>query len=107
MAPPPTPVPGLQSPATIDFTLSECPLLLHADELLVSSTPFLPWQAYPPALPSGPPRVGIPHSCAVKAFLRRAFLNQTQVHAGGFSAVDCFTFFLNEGGWNRVLNQAS
>mmetsp|Transcript_20942 Transcript_20942/g.52256 ORF Transcript_20942/g.52256 Transcript_20942/m.52256 type:complete len:213 (-) Transcript_20942:276-914(-) len=105
MAPPPVPAPGLLSPATIDFTLSECPLLLQADEPLVTATPFLQWQAYPPAAPNSPPRVGIPHTRAVKTFLRRCTLNQTQVHSGGFSAVDCFTFFLHPTGWNRVIDQ--
>eukprot|EP00327_Prymnesium_parvum_P050785 CAMPEP_0205902498 /NCGR_PEP_ID=MMETSP1083-20121108/28250_1 /ASSEMBLY_ACC=CAM_ASM_000430 /TAXON_ID=97485 /ORGANISM="Prymnesium parvum, Strain Texoma1" /LENGTH=262 /DNA_ID=CAMNT_0053268103 /DNA_START=1135 /DNA_END=1924 /DNA_ORIENTATION=+ len=66
------------------------PLLLHANEPLVNATPFLQWQAYPPASPGGPAQVGIPHSRAVKVFLRRCTLDQTQVNGGGFSNVDCF-----------------
>mmetsp|Transcript_43578 Transcript_43578/g.108419 ORF Transcript_43578/g.108419 Transcript_43578/m.108419 type:complete len:250 (+) Transcript_43578:135-884(+) len=44
----------------------------------------------PPASPGGPAQVGIPHSRAVKVFLRRCTLDQTQVNGGGFSNVDCF-----------------
>mmetsp|Transcript_18608 Transcript_18608/g.42810 ORF Transcript_18608/g.42810 Transcript_18608/m.42810 type:complete len:285 (-) Transcript_18608:52-906(-) len=105
MAPPVTPANGLIAPASVDSTLVNNPLLLNANVPLVSSTPFLQWQAYPPASPGGPARVGIPHSRAVKVFLRRCTLDQTQGNVGGFSNVDCFTFFLNAASWNRILNQ--
>jgi len=105
MAPPTNAPNGLIAPAYVDPTLVNNPLLLHANEPLVNATPFLQWQAYPPASPGGPARVGIPHSRAVKVFLRRCTLDQTQVNGGAFSNVDCFTFFLNTTSWNRILNQ--
>lgn len=105
MAPPAPPPTGLSSPASVDFASADCPLLLHADEPLVAATPFLQWQAYPPPLPGGPPRVGIPHLRAIKVFLRRCSLDPTQISVGGFAGVDCFTFFCGESSWNRILDQ--
>lgn len=104
MAAPGLPLTGLDAPASVDNNLDDHPLILHADEPLVIATPFLQWQACPPAAPGGPPRMSVPHSRAAKAFLRRSSLDMSPVNAQGFAAINCFEFFLNAAAWNRILD---
>mmetsp|Transcript_23673 Transcript_23673/g.57103 ORF Transcript_23673/g.57103 Transcript_23673/m.57103 type:complete len:201 (+) Transcript_23673:546-1148(+) len=100
----PANVTGLSSPAAINNTLADHPLILHADEPLVVSTPFLQWQSFPPAAPGGSPRMGIPHHRAIKAFARRCTLSTAAADLAGMVAVNCFTFFLNAAAWQRLLD---
>mmetsp|Transcript_42173 Transcript_42173/g.105028 ORF Transcript_42173/g.105028 Transcript_42173/m.105028 type:complete len:125 (-) Transcript_42173:260-634(-) len=49
--------------------------------------------------------MGIPHSRAVKAFLRRCTLSTAAVDLLAFSSMNCFVFFLNAAAWQRVLDE--
>lgn len=105
MAAPPALPAGLLSPAFVDNTRSEHPLILRANEPLVVATPFMQWQVHAVAGPGVHATMSIPHSRAVKAFLRRCSLSATPADTQIFAATDCFQFFLNGDAWNRLLNE--
>mmetsp|Transcript_23682 Transcript_23682/g.57119 ORF Transcript_23682/g.57119 Transcript_23682/m.57119 type:complete len:293 (+) Transcript_23682:73-951(+) len=96
---------SLSSPAAVDNSSNDHPLILNADEPLVISTPFLQWQSFPPAAPGGPPRMGIPHHRAIKAFARRCSLSTAAADLTGMAAIDCFVLFLSAAAWQRLLNE--
>lgn len=96
---------NLISPATVDNSQPDHPLSLRADEPLIAATPFMHWQPQPAAAQGDPPRMCVPHSRAAKVFLRRCSLDPSAASVLGFSTTNCFTFFLNDAAWNRVINE--
>lgn len=99
------PATALSFPVAVDNAQPDHSLILQADEPLVAATPFLQWSPHPAAGQGQPPRMAIPHSRAVKVFLRRCSLSTAQADVQVLSTVNCFQFFLTSDAWERILGE--
>lgn len=90
---------------TVDASGFDWQLELPATEKVVTSTPFLPWQAVVAGGGAlGPATVRLSHFRAVKVFLRRCIFGSTPADVAALQALNCLTFSVNDAGWSRVLS---
>lgn len=97
---PPAPIP-VQSPVVPRTAAT--PVFLPAGDALVTATSFLPWEAAPPLVAGGAPRVSMPTHKMVKAWLTRCRVSRTPADQLAANQAHLLNVGFTAAFWSRIL----